>query len=85
VGVEKSGGAALLLANTFAKPNKPPTNLPQYKKYTNLLPVFDPIQKAGKAGDAAKAQKAWSVAAVALSEYLESVDLPSSLSDPLYK
>ena len=32
VGVEKSGGAALLLATTYSKPNKPPQNLPQFKK-----------------------------------------------------
>ena len=85
MGVEKSGGAALLLASTFAKPNKPPTNLPQYKKYDALLRLFDPIQKAGTAGDVAKAKKEWSTAAAALSEYLAAVDMPGDLSDPLYK
>lgn len=85
IGVEKSGGAALLLATTFAKPNKPPTNLPQYKKYDALLKIFDPIQKAGKAGDAAKAKQEWATAAAALTEYLAAVEMPADLSDPLYK
>lgn len=85
IGVEKSGGAGLLLATTYAKPNKPPTNLPQYKKYDALQMSLDPIKKAGTAGDAAKAKKEWSKAAVCFSDYLQSVDLPGDLSDPLYK
>lgn len=85
IGVEKSGGAALLLATTYAKPNKPPQNLPQYKKYDALLKIFDPIKAAGQAGDAKKASKEYGKAAAALSDYLESVELPSDLSDPLYQ
>jgi len=79
------GGAGLLLASTFAKPNKPPDNLPQYKKYNILAKTLEPIKNAGKAGDAAKAKKEWSKASVALSEYLEAVEMPSDLSDHLYK
>ena len=85
VGVEKSGGAGLLLATTYAKPNKPPNNLPQYKKYDALQVTLEPVKKAGKAGDAAKAKKEWLKAAAAFSDYLESVDMPTDLSDPLYK
>ena len=85
IGVEKSGGAALLLATTYAKPNKPPNNLPQYRKYENLLKNFDGIKAAGQAGDANKAKSEWSKAAVVLADYLESVELPSDLSDATYK
>ncbi|CAB9506014.1 expressed unknown protein [Seminavis robusta] len=86
IGVEKSGGgAALLLATTYAKPNKPPNNLPQYKKYESLLQNFNGIKAAGKAGEAKKAQKEWSKAASVLADYLESVELPADLSDPIYK
>ena len=84
LGADRSGGAGLLLVNTYCKPNKPPDNLPQYKKYTVMAKTFDPLEKAGKAGDAAKAKKAWLKAAEALSEYLESVEMPGDLSDPLY-
>ena len=86
LGADRSGGAALLLVNTaYAKPNKPPDNLPQYKKYTALSKTIAPIDTAGKTGDAGKAKKAWLKAAEALSEYLESVEMPADLSDPLYK
>jgi hypothetical protein len=85
IGVEKSGGAALLLATTYAKPNKPPNNLPQYKKYESLLKNFDAIKAAGQAGDASKAKSEWSKAAVVLAEYLETVELPRDLSDSIYK
>ena len=84
LGAEKSGGAALLLVNTYCKPNKPPDNLPQYKKYNSLAKTFGAIEGAGKAGDAAKAKAAWLKAAAALSEYLDSVELPGDLSDALY-
>lgn len=84
VGADKSGGSGYLLARTYAKPNKPPDNLLQYKKYISLVKTLEPINLSGKSGDAVKAKKAWSMAAVALSEYLQSVDLPADLSDPLY-
>ena len=84
IGGDRSGGAALLLVNTFAKPNKPPDNLPQYKKYRALTNTFEPINAAAKTGDPAKAKKAWLKAAEALSAYLESVEMPSDLSDPSY-
>jgi len=85
VGADRAGGAALLLAGTYAKPNKPPDNLPQYKKYNALVKTLAPIQNAGKAGDSAKAKQEWSKAALALTEFLDSVEMPSELSDPLYK
>lgn len=84
LGVDRSGGAGLLLVNTFAKPNKPPDNLPQYKKYVALSKSFEPIKAAAKTGDPSKAKKAWLKAAEALSAYLESVEMPSDLSDPSY-
>lgn len=85
VGAEKTGGAGLLLAATFAKPNKPPNNLPQYKKYEALAANLDAIKKAGKSGDVVKTKKEWSTAAAAFSDYLESVEMPRDLSDRLYK
>ena len=84
VGADRTGGAGLLLVNTYAKPNKPPDNLPQYKKYTSMAKTLEPINVAGKSGDATKAQKAWLKASEALTEYLASVDMPAALSDPLY-
>ena len=84
LGAERSGGAGLLLVNTYCKPNKPPDNLPQYKKYTQMAKTFDAIEKAGKAADASKAKAAWLKAAAALSEYLESVEMPGDLSNALY-
>lgn len=81
---KSAGGSGLLLAGTYAKPNKPPDNLVQFKKYTALAKTLEPINEAGKAGDARKAKRAWSKAAAALSEYLESVDMPPDLADPLY-
>jgi hypothetical protein len=84
VGAERAGGAALLLAGTYAKPNKPPDNLPQYKKYNALVKTLAPIQTAGKVGDAVKAKQEWAKAALALRDFLDSVDMPANLSDPLY-
>ena len=85
LGADRSGGAALLLVNTYLKPNKPPDNLPQFKKYGAFAKTIEPIKLAGKAGDLDKAKKAFSKAAEALSAYLESVEMPADLSDPLYK
>lgn len=86
LGADRSGGAALLLVNTaYLKPNKPPDNLPQFKKYTAFAKTIEALQAAGKAGDAAKAQKVFTKSAEALSAYLESVDMPADLSDVLYK
>jgi hypothetical protein len=85
LGVARAGGAALLLANTYAKPNKPPDNLPQYKKSNALAKSMIPLEEAGKSGDAGKAKKAWDKSAAGFAEYLEAVDMPSDLADPLYK
>jgi len=86
IGVEKnSGGAALLLAGTFAKQGKPPQSLKQYKLAVDLFDKFDPIKAAAKSGDAGKTKKEYSKAATALSAFLESVEMPADLSDPLYK
>lgn len=85
-GLENSGGGAgLLLAATYAKPNKPPDNLLQFKKYNALATTLESLKKAGKADDPAKAKKEWTKASVSMSEYLETVAMPSDLSDPLYK
>ena len=86
LGADRTGGAALLLVNTsYLKPNKPPDNLPQFKKYGAFAKTIEPIKVAGKAGDAGKAQKAFAKSAEALAAYLESVEMPSDLSDHLYK
>ena len=82
-GLDSSGGGAgLLLSTTYAKPNKPPDNLRQFKKYSALAKTLEPIKNAG---DAVKAKSEWLKASISLSEYLEAVDMPSDLSDPLYK
>jgi hypothetical protein len=84
------GGAGLLLAGSYAKPGKPPDNLPQYRRYNALTRSLTDLQKAAAAannktgGDGGKVREAWSLAATALSQYLESVDLPADLSNPLY-
>lgn len=85
VGEDGLGGSGLLLAGTFAKKGKPIDGLPQVKKFNALAKSLAPIQSAAKKGDASKAKKEWVKASVVLSEYLQEVDLPASLSDPLYK
>ena len=60
----QSGSAGLLLAGTYAKPNK---------KYNALVKTLASIQKAGSANDVEKAKQEWIKAAVALTDFLESV------------
>ena len=85
-GLEGSGGGAgRLLAGTFAKPNKPPDNLPQYKLYNQLAKSLAPIESAGKAGDLVRAKKEWTKASLALSDYLAAVEMPPDLDNALYK
>jgi hypothetical protein len=85
-GLENSGGGAgLLLAATYAKPNKPPDNLLQFKKYNALAKTLETVKNAGKSDDSTKAKKEWTNASVSMSEYLETVAMPSDLSDPIYK
>mmetsp|Transcript_12150 Transcript_12150/g.28507 ORF Transcript_12150/g.28507 Transcript_12150/m.28507 type:complete len:260 (-) Transcript_12150:1768-2547(-) len=82
---EFEGGDALLLANTFTKPGKPPDNTPAVKSFVKLSKTFDAIEAAGKAGDAAKAKKEWLKTGEVFSQYLVDVELPGDLNDPLYK
>eukprot|EP00545_Synedropsis_sp_CCMP1620_P007815 CAMPEP_0119010538 /NCGR_PEP_ID=MMETSP1176-20130426/5078_1 /TAXON_ID=265551 /ORGANISM="Synedropsis recta cf, Strain CCMP1620" /LENGTH=224 /DNA_ID=CAMNT_0006963213 /DNA_START=86 /DNA_END=760 /DNA_ORIENTATION=+ len=84
IGEDGLGGVGLLLAGTFAKKGKPIDGLPQVKKFNAVAKTLMPIKKAAKSGDAAKAKKEWLKASVALSEYLQAVDLPESLADPIY-
>lgn len=79
------GGCGYLLATSFAKPNKPPDNVPAVMKFKTLAPAFAPIQSAGSRGDAKKAQKEFQKASVLFREFLEQVEMPSSLDDPLYQ
>merc|ERR1712071_645208 len=78
------GGCGVLFAATFAKPGKPPENVPAFKKFNDLAKTFDPIEKAGKSGDLAKAKAAYAKSSGAFSQFLEAADLPGSLADPLY-
>eukprot|EP00979_Chaetoceros_neogracilis_P001325 scaffold231_cov258-Chaetoceros_neogracile.AAC.9 len=84
VGNKDLSGCGTLLAGSYAKPGKPADGLPSIKAYNTVAKTFDPIKAAGKKGDAAKSNIAWLKASELLSAYLETVELPSSLSDPLY-
>ena len=84
VGNKDLSGCGTLLAGSYAKPGKPADGLPSTKAYNAVAKAFDPIKVAGKKGDAAKAKSTWLKAGELLSAYLETVELPSSLSDPLY-
>ena len=84
VGNKDLSGCGNLLAGSYAKPGKPADGLPSVKKYNALAKAFDPIKAAGKKGDLGKAKAEWLKASVLLSEYLEIVELPSSLFDLLY-
>jgi hypothetical protein len=85
IGEDGQGGSGLLLAGTFAKKGKPIDGLPQVKKFNAIAKTLKPIQSAAKSGDTSKAKKAWAAASAVLSDYLNEVELPESLSDPLYK
>ena len=84
IGTKESSGCGTLLAASYAKQGKPADGLPSVKKYNAMTKAFDPIKAAGKKGDVGKAKIAWGKASELLSDYLEAVELPSSLSDPLY-
>ena len=84
-GEDGASGVGLLLAGSFGKKGKPIEGLPQVKKFLALANSFPSIKAAGKAGDASKAKKAWLKASEAFTAFLQEVDLPASLSDPLYK
>ena len=75
----------MLLAASFGKPNKPPDNLPGVKAYKSLGKALVAIKKVSEKGDAQKTRAAFDEAAVLFSEYLELVDLPANLNDPVYK
>jgi hypothetical protein len=77
-------GCGTLLAASFAKAGKPSEGLPSVKKYNALAKTFDPIKSAGVNGAVDKTKAAWVKASVALEANLEALELPASLSDPLY-
>jgi hypothetical protein len=82
---EGGGGCGYLLAVSFAKPNKPPDNVPAVTTYNTLAKAFAPIQSAGSSGDVKKAQKEFQKASVLFREFLQQVEMPVSLDDPLYQ
>lgn len=84
VGTKETSGCGYLLATSFAKPGKPADGLPTVKKYNALLKLFEPIKVAGANGDFKKAKKSWTTAGVALSEFLNEVGLPASLTADIY-
>ena len=75
----------MLLANTFTKAGKPPDNTPAVQAFKKTIRVFDPIEEAGKKGDVSKAKAEFEKAKPILSAYLESVEMPGDLNDPLYQ
>ena len=79
-----SSGCGLLLAASYAKPGKPSDGIPSVKKYNSMAKLFSSIKDAGKRSDVGKSKIAWVKAKDALQEYLETVDLPPSLADPIY-
>lgn len=82
---EYEGGDGLLLANTYTKPGKPPSNTAGVKSFTKLSKTFDAIEIAGKQGDVTKAKNSWLITSELLSQYLADVELPSDINDPLYQ
>jgi len=84
VGNKEFSGCGILLANTFAKPGKPPDNTPSVKAYNAMAKTFEPIQIAKKNDDLKKVKVAYDKAATLLNEYLASVDLPP-LTDVTYQ
>ena len=84
IGIKDVSGCGILLASSFTKPGKPSEGTPAVKQFNSIAKVFEPIKAAGKKGDAVKAKAAWVKAGDSLSKYLEVVDLPSNLADPIY-
>ena len=84
IGLKDYSGCGTLLAASYAKPGKPSDGLPSVKKYNAMAKAFEPIKAAGKKGDVGKAKAAWVKAGELLTEYLEAVELPPSLLDPIY-
>jgi hypothetical protein len=82
---EFEGGDGLLLANTFTKAGKPPDNTPAVKSFLKVSKTFDAIEAAGKSGNASKAKQEWEKTKSLLEAYLTDVELPGSISDPLYQ
>lgn len=81
---EYEGGDGLLLATSFTKAGKPPENTPAVKAWNKLFKQFDAIEAAGKKGNAASALVEWEKTKPLFEEYLNSVELPGSLSDKIY-
>lgn len=84
IGIKDVSGCGILLASSFTKPGKPSEGTPAVKQFNSIAKAFEPIKAAGKKGDAVKAKAAWVKAGDSLSKYLEVVDLPSNLADPIY-
>ncbi|KAG7347694.1 hypothetical protein IV203_016399 [Nitzschia inconspicua] len=82
---EYEGGDGLLLANTFTKAGKPPDNTPAVRSFLKVSKTFDAIEAAGKSGNASKAKEEWAKSKTLLEAYLVDVELPGSISDPLYQ
>lgn len=82
---EFEGGDGLLLANTFTKPGKPPDNTPAVQSFVKVSKTFDAIAVAGQSGNASKAKQEWEKTKTLLEAYLADVELPGSISDPLYQ
>jgi hypothetical protein len=82
---EFEGGDGLLLANTFTKAGKPPDNTPAVRSFLKLSKAFDAIEAAGKSGNASKAKQEWEKTKSLLEVYLADVELPGSITDPLYQ
>ena len=81
---EYEGGDGLLLAGSFTKAGKPPENTPAVKAWNKLFKQFDAIEAAGRKGDASSALVEWQKTKPLLEDYLNCVELPSSLSDKIY-
>lgn len=84
IGTKDTSGCGYLLATSFAKAGKPSDGLPSVKKYNTMVKVFEPIKAAGAKGDLKKAKSSWTSAGVALSDFLNEVGLPKSLTDEIY-
>ena len=84
IGNKDTSGCGYLLATSFAKAGKPSDGLPSVKKYNTMVKAFEPIKAAGAKGDLKKAKSSWTNAGVVLSDFLNEVGLPKSLTDEMY-
>ena len=82
---EYEGGDGLLLANTYTKAGKPPDNTPAVRSFLKVSKSFDAIEIAGKSGNVSKAKQEWDKTKTLLEAYLNDVELPSNIQDPIYQ